>query len=657
MSMDYSVFDSLQDSVVVVDSKYGVYYANQAASFLLDVSVKRLKNGKALSDFIQFKSILATREEMPDSGSSQMRELEYTTPVGKAGALQINMQIDTSTMNESDELAKRWIIFLRDVSLEKILHTKYMGELDKKESVINDLRVAQAQLEDYSKNLETKVEQRTLELRSANQLMSAILNSLDQGILVFDQSGKVLPYFSKISRELFRKEIENSNVVELLSSDRLVQSQLKDWLSVTFEEMLDFEDTKALGPDRLVRGEDVEICLSYNAMRGSTGKLDAIVMVATDKTDEMRAKKEADHERSLARRVMQITKYQSQFKSFSTDALQIFERSNKAIRDAQETRSALNVESFSRDLHTFKGGAATFALGELATLAHEAETILSVDSEERLFELKNAIFKLDSQFSNFLESNKELYGGSLNGQVKQIEISNARATEWLEKLNAHPAMKELSSEIENLFFREKIGDHFSYLDESLGELAQSLKKKMRPLKIVNGDLRIEAKHYRELFANFIHIFRNAIDHGLETPEQRLQNQKPEEGHIEIVFSVKEEMSQKLIEIKVRDDGAGVDPAKIRARMMKLGYSEEDCQKTDQEIIQFIFDDRFSSRDQISEISGRGVGLAALKNSVLVLGGKVSVTSIIGQSTAFAVEIPFLTGSQKPISKLLAPMAS
>jgi two-component system chemotaxis sensor kinase CheA len=654
MSMDYSVFDSLQDSALVIDENYGVYYANQAASFLLDVSVKRLKNAKPLSDFINFKAPLATRAEMPESGSNQMRELEYTTPSGKAGALQVNMQIDTSTIAQSEEQAKRWIVFLRDVSLEKILHTKYMGELDKKESVINDLRVAQAQLEDYSKNLETKVEQRTLELRNANQLMSAILNSLDQGILVFDQSGHVLPYFSKISRELFQREIENSNVIELLSADHVVQSQLRDWLSVTFEEMLDFEDMKALGPERLDRRDDVEISLRYNAMRGSGGKLDAIVMVATDKTDEMRAKKEADHERSLARRVMQITKYRSQFRSFSEDALLICSRSIEAITSVEAKQVELDRESFSRDLHTFKGGAATFALSDLATLAHHAETILSkldLDPAHQLLELKKAMESLKSQFCDFLEQNKELYGGSLNGQLKQIEISNAKATEWLDKLRANPAVKELYLEIENLFFREKIGDHFSYLDESLGELAQALGKKMTPIKIVNGELRIEAKHYRELFANFIHIFRNAIDHGLETPEERLQIQKSEEGHIEVAFAFKENQNQKSIEIIVRDDGAGINPEKIRARMLTLGYSEADCQKSDEEIIQVIFDDRFSSRDQVSEISGRGVGLAALKNSALNLGGQAWVQTVLGQSTKFVVEVPFLVGSAQLTSKL------
>jgi len=660
--MDYAVFDSLQDSVIVIDSCHGVYYANQAASFLLDVSVKRLKNAKPLSDFIVFKSEIAAPHEMPQDGSSQMREIEYTTASQKSGSLQINLQIDTTTIDLS-EADKRWIVYMRDVSLEKILHEKYMGELDQKEDVIKDLRTAQAQLEDYSKNLEKMVEQRTLELKSSNQLLAAILDSLDQGILVFEKTGKILPYFSKISGELFKSEIENAYVQDLLSSQDSAKKQFKEWLSLTFDEVLSFEDVKSLGPNKLERRADKEIALNYHAMRGTAGQLQAVVMVATDKTEEMHARQEADRERSLAKRVIQITKFRIQFRSFARDALAIFSRLIFSLEGAHRVYEKLDVDSFARDLHTFKGGAATFALNDLATGAHFAEQLLSEVQEsangasrvqesspaqisEKWTQLKTAIAQLQHEFLQFLSQNKELYGGALDEGVKQLELPTSKITLWLERLRSISELKDLCFEIENLFIREEIGSYFSYLDEPLSDLAVGLGKKIKVLKLVQPELRIEAKYYRELFANFIHIFRNAIDHGLEVPETRIQNNKDPAGQIQVKFEIEEKIDNKFLKISISDDGGGIDPEKIRARMKKLGYPPQELLRPDSEIIQVIFDDQFSSRDQISEISGRGVGLAAVKDIATKLGGQVLVRTELGKSTEFIIEVPFLVGEAK-----------
>ncbi len=640
MSMDYSVFDSLQDSVLVVDASFGVYYANQAASNLLDVSVKRLKNGKALSDFIVFKSAILADDTFPLEGFSPMRELEFTTSSQKLGALQVNLQTDPSSMNlELSE--KRWILFLRDVSLEKILHGKYMGELDQKENVIKDLRTAQAQLEDYSKNLELKVEQRTSELRSSNQLLAAILDSLDQGIIVFERSGQTLPFFSKMSRKIFTEKIENTNVITLLSKSELTQNQNREWLNVVFDELLDFQDAKDLGPSKL--GSDMtdkEIALSYNPMKNSSGKLQAVVMVATDKTAEVKAKEEADRERSLAKRVMQITKFKPQFKGFAQDASSIFAR---LISEIKSSPSRLDVEAVSRDLHTFKGGAATFALGELATEAHHAEELLLEFSKTHSSDhLLAALVSLQQNFNLFLEQNKELFGGTIVGNTKQFEISDEKAQRWLKQLRGLSAVQELYVEIENLFLREEIGTYFTFLDESLAELSQGLGKKIKPLQLENKELRIEGKHYREMFSNLVHVFRNAIDHGLEDPNERVKSNKPEEGTIKVIFETGELADRKNLKIVISDDGKGIDPAKIRERMKKLGYADQEIARNDAEVIQSIFDDRFTSRDQVTEISGRGVGLASVKAIIEKLGGTVSVSSVLNQSTTFSIEVPFFT---------------
>ena len=646
MSMDYGVFDSLQISVVVIDSKFGVYYGNHFASLLFDVSVNRLKNGKSLAELITFKSEFCRQDELPHDGFSPMREVEFFTTNIKSGSLQINLQVD-STSTHLDEKDKRWIIYLRDVSLEKILHQKYMAELDQKEDVIKDLKAAKVQLEDYSMNLELKVEARTTELKNSNRLLAAILDSLDQGIIVFERTGFILPFQSKTSRKIFKSKIENKNLVNLLSKKESVKKQIREWLSVVFEETLDFEDSKGLGPTVLSSEiTDKEIALSYNPMRDAHGKLQAVVMVATDKTDEMNAKREADQERALVKRLVQITKYRSQFRSFAQDARTILSRMIEAIFQSKAKHETLLVEKIAIDLHTFKGGAATFALSEMATEAHYAEELLveytNASSEMRISDLLLAsLTKIQREFEAFLLANKDLYGGQLTHGLSQIEVSSEVALNWLSELEGIEEAKEVYIEIENLFLREEIGTYFSYLDESLSELAKSLGKKMKPLVITNGKLRIDAFHYRELFASLIHIFRNAIDHGLESPEQRKLKNKSEDGQVEIQFQLFEVAKDKKIRIVISDDGAGIDPKKIRDRMLKEKSPSAQFGQSEQDLIQIIFEKEFSSSDIVSEVSGRGIGLAAVKNIVDKMGGSIRVTSTPGHTTEFIIEVPFL----------------
>ncbi len=647
MSFDYSVFDSLQDGAVVIDSKFAVFYGNQAAANVFSSSVKRLSNGKPLVDFINFKDGLFSKEDLPEAGFSPTRELEFTTNSQRTGSVQVSLQIDSTTQH-SPENEKRWIIFLRDVSLEKVLHQKYISELEEKERFIESLNAAQIQLEDYSKNLELKIEARTTELKKANRMLAAILDSLDQGIVVFERTGFILPYFSKMSRNIFKSQIESKNLVTLISKQPEIRKQIRDWMAVVFEETLPFEDTKGLGIERL--GSDItdrEIALSYNPLRDSEGGLQAIVLVATDRTNEMKARKEAERERNIARRLVQITKFRSQFRSFALEANAILAILIENLNQVKTNHGTLDFETFARGLHTFKGGVATFAMSELVIEAHEAEEHLVEYfkvSRGPLKPLFDSVKRIQIEFNLFLEQNRELYGGLLSSGAKQIDIPGETALKWLSQLRSIAEVKGICSEIEGLFACEEIGTYFAHLDESLAELAASFGKRLKPILIENGVLRIEGKHYRDLFTNLIHVFRNAIDHGLEEPGTRLLKNKDEAGLIKVEFQFIDVGASKRIRILISDDGAGIDPNKIRERMRKLGFSKAEIEKNDHDVMQTIFTGGFSIHSEVSLVSGRGVGMFAARSAVEKIGGSIVVTSVIGSSTQVCVEVPFLVDS-------------
>ena len=132
-----------------------------------------------------------------------------------------------------------------------------------------------------------------------------------------------------------------------------------------------------------------------------------------------------------------------------------------------------------------------------------------------------------------------------------------------------------------------------------------------------------------------HMIRNAIDHGLETPEKRREAGKPETG----VVNLRARHASGHIVIEVSDDGAGLNRARVRQIAVNKGLIAADAQLTEEETDNLIFLPGFSTASTVSNISGRGVGLDVVKRSVQALGGRISIASRPGQGSTFTLALP------------------
>ena len=132
-----------------------------------------------------------------------------------------------------------------------------------------------------------------------------------------------------------------------------------------------------------------------------------------------------------------------------------------------------------------------------------------------------------------------------------------------------------------------------------------------------------------------HMIRNAVDHGLESRDRRLAAGKDPEGTIRLSAAHR---SGSVI-ITVRDDGAGLNRAKIREKAVTKGLIPAEAELTEAEIDNLLFMPGFSTADQVSNLSGRGVGLDVVKNAVTALGGRVSIASTPGEGTEFTISLP------------------
>ncbi|HQT72763.1 MAG TPA: chemotaxis protein CheA, partial [Acidiphilium sp.] len=132
-----------------------------------------------------------------------------------------------------------------------------------------------------------------------------------------------------------------------------------------------------------------------------------------------------------------------------------------------------------------------------------------------------------------------------------------------------------------------------------------------------------------------HMIRNAIDHGLESTEARLAAGKPAEGVVKLTALHR---SGRIV-IEVEDDGAGINRERVRAKAVEKGLVSPDAQLTDEEIDNLIFMPGFSTASEISDISGRGVGMDVVRRSVQALGGRISIASRPGKGSTFTLSLP------------------
>jgi two-component system, chemotaxis family, sensor kinase CheA len=175
---------------------------------------------------------------------------------------------------------------------------------------------------------------------------------------------------------------------------------------------------------------------------------------------------------------------------------------------------------------------------------------------------------------------------------------------------------------------------FGRFHRMVRDIGMSLGKKIA-LNISGENSELDKSVIEKLFDPLTHLVRNALDHGLETSEERINAGKPEIG----TLSLHAQHRGGHIEIHVHDDGRGLDPEKIAAKARALGLIAADEVLDAQRAQQLIFRSGFSTADRVSDLSGRGVGLDVVRENITSLGGRVEVTSAPGQGSTFLIRLP------------------
>ena len=247
-----------------------------------------------------------------------------------------------------------------------------------------------------------------------------------------------------------------------------------------------------------------------------------------------------------------------------------------------------------------------------------ADSSLRVDVTllDKLMNLVGELVLARNQILQFTASQND---SSFNGATQRLNLVTSELQEGVMKTRMQP-----------------IGNIWSKFPRIVRDLSVQCGKQVR-IEMEGKDTELDKTIVEAIKDPLTHVVRNAVDHGIESPEARVAKGKAAEGVLRL--HAYHEGGQ--INIEITDDGAGIDPARIRAKAVQRGLVSAEIagRMSDHEVVRMVFLPGFSTAEQISNISGRGVGMDVVKTNIEKIGGQVDIQSRIGEGTTLKVKIP------------------
>jgi two-component system chemotaxis sensor kinase CheA len=498
------------------------------------------------------------------------------------------------------------------------------------------------------RRFEYLAEREAANLRVANKALTesraailTLFDNADQGFLTVGRDLVVGPQFSAACETIFGQSPAGKRIMDLLCPKDVERGEV---LAATLASALGDEDEFArelkislLPREFKLDGKHIEA--EYKLLAEPC----AVMLILTDVTEKTVLSLEVERERKLLELVVLAFTESEALAALVGDYRRFIQSELRELIARIDQEGAAG--ELHRRLHTFKGLLAQFSFPLSPLAIHEVETRLaenpclspaSASETLRLGELADAFQQDVASVSELLGPGFDVAEGRVMVPQAQIRTMEqlARATLAGDPTHAGSAPLRLLQQALAALGRLNVKSALALHSRGAPTLAARLGKKLEPVIVEGDDAMLEPERYGEFIRSLVHVFRNAIDHGIETPEARMRAGKQPAGLIRCV--VRERPG--ALEVLVADDGAGIDRAALAERLLASGESRSSVDGMC--LAELVFREGLSSRDSASEISGRGVGLAATKAELDRLGGKVAIETKAGLGTAFTFTLPF-----------------
>lgn len=498
-----------------------------------------------------------------------------------------------------------------------------------------------------------KIQESSQQLKQKTADIQAMMHYIPQGILTITDGKKVHPEYSAyLANILETSDIVGRDVVDLIFSDSNcnaeIISQIDAAISASIgEDSMNFEFNAHLLVSEVEKnmpnGQVKILDLNWSPIADDTDTVVRLMVCVRDVT-ELKALAAAagkqKRELDIIGQILAIS--QEKFSGF-IDGSGEFLAENRKIIDAvgPSPTGPLDPETVTqlfRNMHTIKGNARTYGLLHLTNMVHEAEQSYDElrknsdavwDQEKLLEELGNASAAID-EYSHINRVKLGRAGpGRRAGIEKYLMVQKQDIQDALEimddclRRNDPPQMRIAHQQVYKmleLLGTVRIQEALEGIVDSLPSLAQELAKE--PPEVTIDDHKIVVRtQIADLLKNvFMHLYRNSMDHGIETGAVRVTKGKKPAGHIRLELSLVDERFL----LTLSDDGRGLAVDRIRQKALENGLITINQHLAAQEVAQLIFLPGFSTAEKVTEVSGRGVGMDAVQSFVKREGGLIEL---------------------------------
>jgi HPt (histidine-containing phosphotransfer) domain-containing protein len=451
-------------------------------------------------------------------------------------------------------------------------------------------------------DLEQRVQQRTVALAARERALRIVLDSTGDGLISVSLDGSVAGECSAAALTWFGQPRQAQPIWEFLLPHRPSQQlEFRVGFEQLAEDVMPWEVCAEQMP-RIVEREGQLFELHFLRIQEGE-RLARILVRAQDITARVRSEQAEQASREQQTLIAHLVRDKHGFTQFVQECESLFSR-------LREDAPALEL---ARNLHTLKGNAGMFGLKSVVEACHALEQRSSERgsaprSEEilALWELWRSKFK---SMEDFL----------WHGERSVLEVEPHEHASLIRNLLEHRDYTELLQLVERWTW-QRTAVRLRRLTNQISYLAQRLDKSIE-VEVLDNDVRVPEDYLEEFWPTLVHVINNAVDHGIESAQARADCGKSATGHIRIETRV---TGNDLL-LEISDDGRGIDRAALMQRARERGIELS----PDATLEDLVFRDGLSSREVATELSGRGVGLAATKQACEAAGGSVTITSELG----------------------------
>ncbi|SMF00129.1 ATP-binding protein [Pseudobacteriovorax antillogorgiicola] len=505
-------------------------------------------------------------------------------------------------------------------------------------------------LEQQNRNLEAIVNQRTQELRRKKDDIQAMLENINMGILTITPGQLIHQEYSKQMEQILESDqIANGQLMDVLFSSSDLSNDIKARMDSALRVAIgEHEMNFHVNYEAFVSsmhyfspsGREKILELEWNPIIDQDGTVERIILSVKDVTEVRKLEELAKNQ---SRQFAVITEIVTVGSERYSEFMYSMDRAIGEVREAIDLNGQRNPEvinSIFRTLHTLKGNSRALGFKQMAEAIHNAEKVYSMLRQDPKMKWDRSTLRHGlNELEDCIGIYRDIYDQKLQklGQDSKIPQLMAMLDEIDQEIDSGRPAQSLFP-FHNKFKRILDGQlGLDYLFESIQggicETASELNKRTPIVEYTKIDIFMDRDQFDAVRSVFVHLIHNSIDHGIEAPEERLMKRKDPQGLIQVDLGLHD--GQRL-QIHYQDDGRGLDIQALRASLSKDGIDHRSF--SDWDLAHSIFNSGLSTKPTVTEVSGRGVGLDAVKHLVESHGGTITIE--LGEATAGFRSIAF-----------------